>query len=73
MKASWDDYSIFSSEASPYVPKGLTHEIIERYQTEAYREFYLRLGFVLRQVLGIRSLSDIRRYVTGFAVVRNLR
>lgn len=73
MKASWDDYSIFSSEASPYVPKGLTHEIIERYQTEAYRAFYLRLGFVLRQVLGIRSLSDIRRYVTGFAVVRNLR
>ena len=72
-KASWDDYSIFSSEASPYVPKGLTHEIIEHYQTRAYHAFYMRLSFVLRQVLGIRSLSDIRRYMTGLAVVRNLQ
>jgi len=73
LKASWDDYSIFSSEASPYVPKGLTHETIKHYQTEAYHAFYMRLGFVLRQVLGIRSLSDIRRYMTGLAVVRNLQ
>jgi radical SAM superfamily enzyme YgiQ (UPF0313 family) len=73
MKAGWDDYSIFSSEASPYVPKGLTHETIEHYQTQAYHAFYMRLSFILRQVLGIRSLSDIRRYMTGLAVVRNLQ
>jgi radical SAM superfamily enzyme YgiQ (UPF0313 family) len=73
VKAGWDDYSIFSSEASPYVPRGLTHEAIDRYQTRAYRAFYMQLSFILRQVLGIRSLSDIRRYMTGLAVVRNLQ
>ncbi len=72
-KTSWDNYSIFSSDASPYVPKGLSHETIKHYQTEAYRSFYIRLSFVLRQVLGIRSLSDIRRYMTGITVVRNLQ
>jgi radical SAM superfamily enzyme YgiQ (UPF0313 family) len=69
----WDNYSLFSSEASPYVPNGLTRETIMAYQAKANKEFYMRLGFILRQALGIRSLSDVRRYVTGFAVVRNLR
>ncbi|MGB9022701.1 MAG: radical SAM protein, partial [Candidatus Bathyarchaeia archaeon] len=72
-KTSWDNYSIFSSEASPYIPKGLSRETIKQYQTEAYRSFYIRLSFILRQVLGIRSLSDIRRYMTGLSVVRHLQ
>jgi anaerobic magnesium-protoporphyrin IX monomethyl ester cyclase len=72
-KTGWDNYSIFSSDASPYVPKGLSHETIGHYQTEAYRSFYIRPSFILRQVLGIRSISDIHRYMTGLAVVSNLR
>jgi radical SAM superfamily enzyme YgiQ (UPF0313 family) len=71
--AGWDDYSIFTSHSSPYVPRGLTRETIQEYQTKANREFYFRLTFILRQLLGIRSLSDLGRYVTGFSVVRSLR
>ena len=72
-RVDWDNYSIFSSQASPYAPEGLTRETITQYQVKAYREFYMRLSFILRQVLGIRSLSDVRRYITGFAVVRDLQ
>ena len=71
--ASWDDYSIFSTDASPYVPKGLTRETIKHYQTLAYHDFYMRWGFIIRQVLRIRSVSDVRRYASGLAVVLNLR
>jgi len=35
---------------------------MERY---AFRKFYLRPGYILKRILKIRSLEDIKRYLKG--------
>jgi len=52
-----------------YVPEGLTEEQIRKAVSRAHKEFYLRPSYLARQVISIRSLSDIKRYWQGFKVV----
>jgi anaerobic magnesium-protoporphyrin IX monomethyl ester cyclase len=42
-----------------------TKELMFRMQRDAYREFYYRPTYVLRQLLRIRSLADLRFYWNG--------
>lgn len=67
-----EDFSQYSSlidvknSRLHYVPDGLTEEYIKKSISRAYKEFYLRPSYIIRQLLSIRSLMDVRRYWTGF-------
>lgn len=52
-----------------YVPEGLTEEQIREAISRAHKEFYLRPGYLIRQLLSIRSFSDIKRYWQGFKAI----
>lgn len=46
--------------------KDVSEEELIRAYRGAYKKYYLRPGYILRQLGNLRSLSDIRRYATGF-------
>jgi anaerobic magnesium-protoporphyrin IX monomethyl ester cyclase len=70
--ASYDEYMLGFSEDVPYVPSGLTAQLVKEFQSTAYTEFYFRPSFLLRRVLDIKSLNDIQRYAEAFFMVNRL-
>lgn len=70
-----EDFSQYSSlidvkdSKLHYVPEGLTEDYIKKSIQKAYKEFYLRLGYLIRQASSIRSLTDIKRYWEGFKTI----
>lgn len=70
-----EDFTQFSSlidvkdSKLHYVPEGLTEEYIRKSISRAYKEFYLRPNYILRQVLSIKSFTDIKRYLEAFSVI----
>jgi radical SAM superfamily enzyme YgiQ (UPF0313 family) len=71
-EVAWDKYLMFSAEDLPYVTKGLTKELLRRYESLAYKEFYMRPGYILGQARRIRTREDIARYAKAFFTVRSL-
>ena len=55
-----------------YLPEAFTEEQLKRMVSKAHKEFYFRPRYIMRQVLSIRSFSDIIRYWRGFKAVLNL-
>ncbi len=70
--ASYDEYMLGFSEDVPYVPHGLTAQRVKDMRNTAYREFYFRPSFLVKRLLEIRSLKDIKRNVGGFFAVNRL-
>jgi anaerobic magnesium-protoporphyrin IX monomethyl ester cyclase len=70
--ASYDEYMLGFSGDVPYVPKGLTAQCVKDFQDAAYREFYFRPSFLIKRILDIKSLKDIRRYAEAFFMVNRL-
>ena len=70
-----EDYSQYTSLIDVkdtklhYVPEGLTEEYIKNSIKRAHKEFYLRPRYILRQLLSIRSLTDINRYWEAFKTI----
>ena len=58
-------YLMFGSDDVPYVPRGLDKKQLLWYRSKAYRSFYLRLDYLLRQLAELRSLRDLLRYFNG--------
>lgn len=52
-----------------YVPATMTEAELTDLLRRAFREFYLRLPYVLGQLRNVRSVSDAVRYVRGGAIV----
>ncbi|MBU1136561.1 MAG: radical SAM protein [Nanoarchaeota archaeon] len=52
-----------------YVPEGLTEDYVKKSIQRAYKEFYLRPGYIIRQALSIRSITDIKRYWQAFKTI----
>ncbi len=69
---TWDKYLMFSAEGLPYVPSGVGRDLMREYHRKAYREFYLRPKFILRQLAMIRTREDVSRYAKAFTAVRGL-
>ena len=68
------DYNMYRIHSSPdtklaFVANGWTEEEIKNWTVKAHKSFYLRPGFLIRQVLEIRSFLDIQRYLRAFKVV----
>lgn len=64
----WENYQTWagwSDKELVYVPKGRDAEEIKRLQKRAMREFYFRLGFVLRQIFNGSLFYNFGMYVNG--------
>jgi hypothetical protein len=55
-----------------YTPPGMTEDEYRRWLVEAHRRYYLRAGYVLKQLSKIRSPEDLRRLWSGFRAVTDL-
>ena len=64
MSTNTDDYTF---EGGAFVPYSMTREQIEAVRTIAFRRFYSRPGFILRRLLGVRSIYDFRTVIKGAA------
>lgn len=65
----FDYYRVFIDPKTarlPYVPEGFTQEEIVGEVVRAHREFYLRPRFLLRNLLAVRRISDIKRNWIAF-------
>lgn len=59
MIESWDNFSPVDPAKLTYVPKGLTEEIIKKYHKKAYKSFYFRPSYIIKQMFKMRSLKQI--------------
>tara|TARA_Y100000031_G_C8206233_1_gene378770 strand:- start:856 stop:1560 length:705 start_codon:yes stop_codon:yes gene_type:complete len=70
-KSSYDCFSL-GSENPPFIPHGLTKEILIEKRKEAYKKCYLSLPMITRHLRTIRSFEDIRRMLTAVKILRGL-
>ena len=68
----WENFTFYAPEGAPYIPKGMTEKEILNIYSRAYKEFYLRPKYILRQILKTRSWTDLTRYWTAFKSVINI-
>jgi len=54
-----------------YVPPALSAEAYRRFLDKAYRAFYLRPSYLVRRLLGIRTLTELRAQIQGFFALRS--
>jgi len=55
-----------------YTPEGMTENQFKMFVDSAYKRYYLRPEYILKQLRQIRSLTDIKRLVDGFFAIYNL-
>ncbi len=72
-----EDYSQYnplidvSKSRLAFVPDGLTEKQLKIMILKAHKEFYIRISYILRQALSIRSWSDMLRFWRGFKAILN--
>lgn len=73
------DYEQYTSLIDPekthlhYVPEGMSEKELKNAIVQAYRDYYFRPEFVIRQALGVRGIEDINRYWQAFRSLILLR
>ncbi len=65
VKQDWDKFSPVNPDEITFVPVGLTAAELKEFQKKAYKHFYLRPGFMLKKLLSIRSLDELKINVVG--------
>ena len=55
-----------------YAPLGLTGEILQKKNREGWYKFYLRPGYILSQILNLRSLDDLKRKLIGLKAILSI-
>jgi len=69
---TWEDYVAWLDHSKPiYINPLLGEKHIDLYNY-AFRKFYLRPRYIIRQLMNIRSLSDISRLLQGFKSIQDL-
>ncbi|WKZ32470.1 MAG: radical SAM protein [Thermodesulfobacteriota bacterium] len=64
--------SILDHSALLYVPEGIDPDAYRKYLDRMYRSFYLRPSYILRRLLSIRSLDQLKGQVNGFFAIFEL-
>jgi len=64
MSSNTDDYTF---EGGAFVPYSMTREQIEEIRTIAFRRFYSRPKFILRRLLEVRNIYDLKTVAKGAA------
>jgi len=63
---TWKDFTLVAKDAKPPLDlPGLPSSRIAYWQRKAYGEYYLRPGYILQRIFGIRSAVDIRNLIDG--------
>lgn len=64
---SWDD---FNFDAKPiFESDEWSSEYVEKMCEEAYRSFYFRPSFMLKQLVSIRNMDGVRKIYNGFLMI----
>lgn len=61
----WKDFTLVSNNLPPLDLPGLPAEEILRWQKKAYRQYYLRLKYILFKLFSIRTLIDLKNLWNG--------
>ncbi|GBD96202.1 MAG TPA: radical SAM protein [Nitrospirae bacterium] len=62
----WSKYIVVGDEPSYLNPRIGSIKKLKELQRKAYRRYYMRPKVIVRAMLGIRSFSDLSRYIRGF-------
>ncbi|HEX9113643.1 MAG TPA: radical SAM protein, partial [Nitrospirota bacterium] len=62
-----DDLSDFTYQGAAFIPKTMTREDITTLRQIAFRKFYLRPSFMVKKLLGLRTINDVK------AVMKSVR
>lgn len=58
---NWKDYNIFDPNLEPvYKHPNLSQEELKELRNKAYKAFYFRFGYFVKQIKNIKSFSDIK-------------
>lgn len=55
-----------------YNPPKLTKEEFRRCLDECYKQYYIRTRYILKQILKLRGLEDLKRMINGFLAIYEL-
>ena len=55
-----------------YIPKGLDEKTIRKFQKKAYHQFYIRLGYLFRQLRKVRGIKELANKIKAFLVIRKI-
>lgn len=69
---TWKDYQAWLDHNNPIYINPLLGEDHVALYNEAFRRFYLRPGYIWKQLRGIRSVQDVLRLCKGFLSVEGL-
>lgn len=59
----WNQYILGAVDLLTYVPEGLSKKTLERTISLAFRKFYFRPKYILRKLLKIKSIKDLRHHL----------
>lgn len=63
----WDDYNF---DAKPiFESKDWSSDYVQQMYKQAYKEFYFRPSYMLKQLASIRSLADLKKIYHGFLMI----
>lgn len=65
----WKDFALLSKNPPTLILPNLSPRVVARWVHKAYREFYLRPGYVINQLGNIKTAQDIRRMWYGLKLL----
>ena len=68
LESDFSKYLITGQNPS-YLNKNIGLENIQLFQRKAYRSFYRRPSYIIKMLLKIRSLEDIKRYLSAISIL----
>ena len=68
LDTKWEDFAPLTKSAPPLVQDNLTQSELIKLRKRAFYQFYLRPRFMLRRLLRIRSLQDVRSLLEGLRI-----
>jgi radical SAM superfamily enzyme YgiQ (UPF0313 family) len=60
-----DDLTDFTYQGAAFIPNSMTRDEIILLRQLAFRKFYSRPGFLIRRVVGLRSIHDLKAALAG--------
>ncbi|MBN1384652.1 MAG: cobalamin-dependent protein [Elusimicrobia bacterium] len=64
--------STLNHDALVYIPEGINKSEYRRFLDKAYKEFYLRPGYILRRLMSIRTPQELAGQIKGFVSIIRL-
>ncbi|KKS00040.1 MAG: Methyltransferase [Candidatus Magasanikbacteria bacterium GW2011_GWC2_41_17] len=69
--AKWEDYSALDFSNPVYVNPLIGKEKMQELLSLAYKKYYSNFVVILENVISVRSITDIKKYLTAFRAIFN--